>query len=214
MSVKNFSVSNTISFGWDEFKNNYTFWLGLSMITLFLGAFSDTQSIAEYVGVNITIPSLSSFIIGLLATYVSLAIYKISIEQIRGNQVNFNDLTNISLNQYINYLIGATITGILVIIGIILFIVPGFYIAIRLMFLPYLIADKNLKFNEALKESWRITEGNVWNLFSFGVAAIFIAIAGLLVVFVGLLAALPVLWLATAKIYLLFTEKEEELLTE
>ena len=214
MTQKKISISDTISFGWDEFKKNYTLWIGLSIITMFLGAFSDTQSIAEYAGINITIPSLSSFIIGLLTAYVSLAVYKISIEQIKGNQVNFNDLTNISLNQYINYLIGATITGILAIIGFILFIVPGIYIAIRLMFLPYLIVDKNLKFNEALKESWRITEDSVWNLFSFGMAAIFIAIAGFLVVFVGLLAALPVLWLATAKIYLLFTENEEELLTE
>jgi len=212
MAQKTFSVSDTISFGWNEFKKNYTLWIGLSLITVFLGAFSDTKSIAKYTGIDITIPTISSFIIGLIAAYISLAIYKISIEYIRGNKVDFNDLTNISLNQYINYLIGAIITGILAIIGFILFIVPGIYIAIRLMFLPYLIVDKNLNFNEALKESWRITEGNVWNLFSFGMAAIFIVIVSFLIVFVGLLAALPILWLATAKIYLLFTE--EELLIE
>ncbi|MBC8265892.1 MAG: glycerophosphoryl diester phosphodiesterase membrane domain-containing protein [Flavobacteriales bacterium] len=209
MNQKIFSISNVIEFGWNKFKENPTLWLGLSFITVVVGSLSDTESLTEYAGINLSFPNFSGIVFGLISAYLSLAIYKITIENIRGNEVSFNDLTEISLNQFINYIIAAILSGILIVLGCILFIIPGIHIAIRFMFIPYLIVDKNLKFDEAMKESWRITKDNSWNLFVLALVFFLLVIAGFIMLFVGIFVAIPIIWLATASIYLLFTKEEE-----
>ncbi|MBD3231235.1 hypothetical protein GF322_01080 [Candidatus Dependentiae bacterium] len=59
-------------------------------------------------------------------------------------------------------LIGANILIILLVFGgIILFVIPGLYIAARLILVNYLIIDKNMRIINAMKNSIRLTKNNV-----------------------------------------------------
>jgi uncharacterized membrane protein len=93
------------------------------------------------------------------------------------------------------------LVGIIVFFGFLLLVVPGIIAAVGLGFAPYLVIDRAKGPIEALKESWRITQGHKWQLFLFGLALIGLNILGLLALVVGLLVSVPVTWLAVTHAY-------------
>ncbi len=56
--------------------------------------------------------------------------------------------------------------------------------------------DKGLDPIEAVEESWRLTRGHGWKIFFMGFVSIFIAIFGLILVFVGILPA--IIWISSS----------------
>ena len=93
--------------------------------------------------------------------------------------------------------IGATILYVLmVLVGLLLLIIPGIIVALRFGLFQQAIVEKNLGAVDALKYSWNLTRGNGFGLFGFYFVSFFIVIAGVLAVLIGLLWALPTVWLA------------------
>jgi hypothetical protein len=84
----------------------------------------------------------------------------------------------------------------MVVVGLILLIVPGIYLALRFSQFGVAIVDKDMGAIESLKYSARLTEGNKMNLFGLYVLCFLVVLAGILALLVGLLAALPVVYLA------------------
>jgi len=66
--------------------------------------------------------------------------------------------------------IAAMVAGVLylltIMVGLIFLIVPGIYLAVRFLLFPYAILDTRLGPLDALRKSYRITEGNFWSIFS------------------------------------------------
>jgi hypothetical protein len=54
---------------------------------------------------------------------------------------------------------------------------------------------------KAVKESWRMTDGHALNVFLIGLLAIFIALAGLICLIVGIIPAVIWIELAFASLY-------------
>ena len=69
-------------------------------------------------------------------------------------------------------LLGTFIIYLLVIIlGFILFIVPGIYFAVKLQFALYYVIDKNMSVMDAFKKSYAATTGNFWRILCVDVIA-------------------------------------------
>lgn len=99
--------------------------------------------------------------------------------------------------------IGASIIyAIIVILGIILLVIPGIYLAIRLGQFQNALVEKDLGPIEALKASWQITEGNVINYLALFIISIGIVLLGMLALLVGLIWAYPTAILANISAYL------------
>ena len=77
------------------------------------------------------------------------------------------------------------ITGILVLFGFILFILPGFYLLARLMFSPYIGLIENKPILDSVKKSFEITKDQGWNLFGYIAAIMFPIILVLIVILAG-----------------------------
>jgi uncharacterized membrane protein len=119
-------------------------------------------------------------------SYITMAgvFYKIPLNLIRKIPVKLSQMfTNFST--IIRLLLGYLLVGIIVTIGVIFLIAPGVYLAIRFQLFAYLIVDKNLGVIESFKESWRLTEGKVGNLFVLGL--ILIGISFLYSLFAGII---------------------------
>lgn len=98
--------------------------------------------------------------------------------------------------------IGASIIfGIAVVIGLLLLIVPGIYIALRYGQFINAIVDRDLGIMEAFSYSESITTNNRMNLFLLGLLSMLVVFAGLLLCGVGLIFAGPVVWLAALVAY-------------
>ena len=77
------------------------------------------------------------------------------------------------------------ITGILVLLGFLLFILPGLYISARLMFAPYIGLMENRPILDSVKKAYEITEGKGWKLIGYVVAVIFPIIIILITILTG-----------------------------
>ena len=80
-------------------------------------------------------------------------------------------------------------------------IIPGIIFACKLAFTPYLVVDRKMEVIEAVKESWRMTDGHAWTVFLIGLLAIPICIAGLICFGVGIIVSLMWIRLTFASLY-------------
>jgi uncharacterized membrane protein len=84
-------------------------------------------------------------------------------------------------------LLGATMLYVLARLGgFVLLIVPGIILGVAFSMYTYPIVEKNTGAIDALKQSWRMTKGNRWNIFLFG---LIVALVGMALVIIPLAVA-------------------------
>ncbi len=99
-------------------------------------------------------------------------------------------------------LLGANIlVGLVVGLGMLLLIVPGIIIALSLFPVQFYVVDAKMGPMEAMRASRAATKGHKGNLFGLSVAYVGIALLGLLACCVGIVAAVPLCYLASAIVY-------------
>jgi len=118
------------------------------------------------------------------------------LKAVRREKIEIKDMFAVFERNYWNAVIAGLVTTIIIIIGLIMFIVPGIIFACRLAFVPYLVIDQKMEAMEALKASWAMTKGHGWTVFFMGLLAFFIVIAGLIVLLFGVL--ISTMWISAA----------------
>ncbi|MDX8339569.1 hypothetical protein SLH46_10270 [Draconibacterium sp. IB214405] len=103
--------------------------------------------------------------------------------------------------QYLNIVLANLIVIALTMIGFFMLIIPGIIVACRLAFVPYLVMDKELDAMKAIEKSWQMTRGHGWTIFGMAILSFFIAIAGLIVFFVGIIFSIMWIHAAFATLY-------------
>ncbi len=106
-----------------------------------------------------------------------------------------------AFHNYWNAVLANLLTGVIVFIGFVILIIPGIYLACKLAFTPYLVVDRKMQVIEAVKESWRMTNGHAWKVFLIGLLGIPISIAGLICFGVGIIVSIMWINLALASLY-------------
>jgi len=192
-----FSKKEAISYGFELAKNNLFFFVTLFIIVILVTAVMSGLRFA-----TIRVPS-AAFLMWLVQTVIGLVIaiglIHIALKFLDNKKPEYKDL--FYYKPIVNYFLASILTGLIVLGGFILLIIPGIFFAFRLKFAVYLVIDKNLSPVDAVKKSWRITKGNVWNLFFFGILLALINILGFFCLVVGLFITVPLSMLATAFVY-------------
>ena len=200
MSPRFFSKSEAILFGWNTLKKNFRFFLGMLAIVLVvnvlvglvISSFSE-----EAPKVLVMVVSVISWVLDLL---ISIGVIKITLKFCDQEPATYRDLFS-AYRLLLNYLVGSIVYGIIVAIGFVFLIIPGIYLAVKYQFYDYLIVDKGIGPIEAIKRSGVLTEGVKRNLVLFWLALVGINILGMIALGVGLIATVPVSWLANAYVY-------------
>jgi uncharacterized membrane protein len=111
-----------------------------------------------------------------------------------------------TINHIANYIIGYVLYILAILVGFILLIIPGIYVAIRFQFVPNLLVDKKMKFKEAFAMSTKMTEDIKWKLIGFGLLqgliGIGVILAGLIALIVGVIPAVFIVfgWMMLANV--------------
>jgi uncharacterized membrane protein len=113
----------------------------------------------------------------------------------RGEKLEIKDMFA-GFQNYWNAVLANLLVGVIIVIGLILIIIPGIIFACKLAFVPYLVVDKKMDVIEAVKTSWRMTNGHAWRVFLIGLLAIPIIIAGLICLGVGVIISF--MWISAA----------------
>jgi uncharacterized membrane protein len=200
MSDNRFSKGEAIRFGWDRMKGNLGFFIVFLIILFFVefffsgfaGLFEDSLPLLAFIF------NVGSWIVSIIS---SIFVVKIGLRLYGNDQIGSYGFLSFSSSLFFKYLLGYILYGLAILIGLILLIVPGVYLAIKYQFVPYLIVDKGMDPIEAFTESAKMTNGQKWNLFLLILLYILILFVGLLALGVGLLVAAPIVMIAQAYVY-------------
>ncbi len=100
-----------------------------------------------------------------------------------------------------NFVCGYLLYFFMVMLGTLLFVFPGIYIAMRYYFFSYVLLDQNKSFLSAFQKSALMTRGIKWELFLFWFLTQALSFLGLLILGVGALVTFPLTHLAIVFTY-------------
>jgi uncharacterized membrane protein len=143
---------------------------------------------------------LISFILTLLQLYLSLGFIKIMLCLIDDRYVEVKDLFN-NARPFLSYFVASFLYGMATLIGLLLLVVPGIFIAVRLQFYPYYILEEGDTSMSALQKSYYATQNLTLELFLFGITVLLANVLGVLFFGIGVLVTYPLTTMATAVIY-------------
>ncbi len=199
MIKKDVPISGALTFGWETFRNNVLFLVGVTIAVALINSvleIADNYGPVEY--------GYFGFVINVIAMLINavieLGLIAIMLAFKDGRMPEFTDLFNRAPLVF-NYIAATILYGLMVAVGLVFLIVPGIYLAVRFGYYGYFIVDEEVGPIEALKRSSDLTEGVRMDLFLFGVLLIGVNILGLLALFVGVLVTVPMSHLACAYMF-------------
>jgi hypothetical protein len=143
-----------------------------------------------------------SSILGIVITgFLNAGLAKIYLKVARGEMATFADLFGGGRRTLA--MIGMALAyGIAVGVGFLFFIVPGVIFAIGFQLADFFIVDAHLGAIRSLRASWQVTKGHKAHIFVFNLVSAAVLVAGVFACGVGLFAALAIVRIAEAVIYL------------
>ncbi|HET7320090.1 MAG TPA: YciC family protein [Candidatus Saccharimonadales bacterium] len=95
------------------------------------------------------------------------ALVYLQVKSANGVKVGVSDALKNGLNFAIRFLGLSIVMGLIIFVGFLLLIVPGFYMLRRYILAPYFLVDKDLGINEAMNQSAEVSKkysGALWGL--------------------------------------------------
>jgi hypothetical protein len=133
------------------------------------------------------------WLLGMLVNSILLGgLYLVNIRSIRGERVSAQETLAGLRPALVPLLVAGLISGGLTSLGLLLFILPGVYLAVGYMFALPLVVDKRMEVWTALEVSRRVVHHQWWTAFALTIVATLIVLAGFLAFVVGVVIAAPV----------------------
>jgi uncharacterized membrane protein len=198
--MEKLDINACFSFAWETFKKRPWFFVGITAFIFLLSALSSfVQHLYQSTGMNVTdgISFLLSLTVAMYIAFGQTNLFLKAHDAVEA--VHFRDFWK--LKEFGWFYLVSLLGTLIIIVGFILFIIPGIILSIVLMFATYIVVDREMKPIEALKESARLTEGHRWMLLLFSLELVAINLLGVLLLVVGLLVTIPVSILATIHAY-------------
>ena len=183
--MKKVHIRESLKVGWGLFMKRPWYLLGLVIAFVLLFVATGSQ------GALVTA----------LAYVVNAGYLALLLRHYAGETVVFDDLFSVDQQKWISFAFLALIKGVAIVLGLVFFIIPGVYLAVRWTFAELYVIDKGMRPLEALKASSELTKGVRWKIFLFMGVSIALIVIGVLFLFIGALVASIVILFATIKIY-------------
>ena len=108
-----------------------------------------------------------SLVIAIIMAIIGAGYLKYVLNFARTGKFNTDDIINTIKEKWLDILIANILVGLIVGIGMALFVIPGIIAALALAMVDFIIIDKNAKGSEALKQSHELMKGHKWEYFVF-----------------------------------------------
>lgn len=201
--MKKFSKIEILKFSWNIFKNNIEFLIKLSLIIILIefiiGIPLLFKNKTQFNNLSLIVLIIQSIISFIWFVIQQIGLSKISLDLCYYQKSKLSELFY-HYRLFFKFLIGTTLYWLIVLVGILLFIIPGIIWAIKFQFYPYLIIEKGLNPIQALKRSSQITKGSKWDLFIFTLMIFGITLG---IMLIGLIIIFLLFFLFLAIYYLL-----------
>lgn len=226
METRSFEISEVIGSGWEYAKKHGILLAVVLLVASIIGeiissilgpsnagyemgqelgariAQGDPQALAEFAK-SLSSSSAGSMVSALIQLIVSVGLYVFVMGVVKGNARSLEfDVFKQPLNTYLKFIAVSILEGIIVLIGTCFCVLPGIFLATRLCLAPLRVIDNpEAGIIEALSDSWKMTQGNTFNIFLLFIVEILLCIAGLLCCCVGIYFVNAMLMFVSAIIY-------------
>ncbi|WKD50238.1 hypothetical protein [Microbulbifer spongiae] len=201
-----FSISETVSEGWRLSKGKKrTVWLGILLYVIALIAIT---VVAGFITGVFTAEGDASFtqelIYNLITTIIGFPLAAgmtmIGIKIARGEDTSGTEVLAY-FDKIVPLVIVNFLMAIFIFIGLLLLVLPGIYLMVAYLFAIPLVVDQNLGPWQALEASRKAVTKRWFSFLGFLILLLLIGLAGFLAVLIGMIWALPLLFIAIGVAY-------------
>lgn len=197
MKKRGFLTSEAFSYAWKAYKDNWKILLVITIITAILGGYQYEIKDNEPLELG---KFIISILFGVLSMIVNIGVLKSLLKIYDRKKIELLDIFRYT-NYFWRYLGASILYGLIIFAGLILFVVPGIIWALKYSMTLNLIVDKDFGIMDALKKSAEMTNGYKAHILLFYFSCLGVLILGVLFVFIGLIVAIPVVWIAGVYVY-------------
>lgn len=196
--METFRIGEALSYGWEKMKTHFLFlWMMLGATFVISILFNILQKGA---GKETLVGSILGLVAIAVGFIVQMGLIRVYLDLADGKKDELKTLFS-QTRLFWNYFGAVVLYMIVVVLGLILFIIPGIYFGLKYQFYAYLIVDKNLGAIEALKKSAVMTDGVKWKLLGFCFVIFGLNILGFIALIFGLLVTIPMSIMAYVYVY-------------
>ena len=110
--------------------------------------------------------SLITSLVGIAGSIFSVGYAMYALSFVRGNKLEISDILDFCKKHWLVALLTSLLTGLIVLAGMIILVVPGIIASIGLMFYQEVCADNpEMRARDIVKKSWNMTKGHKGELF-------------------------------------------------
>lgn len=229
------SIGAAISGGWEAYKAHWApLTFGYVVVTLIGGVpgqvaptLSLAGSVEEGTAAYYAIHAPLSIVGWLVSELFMAGFTRAAVRTMRANDVSFGDFfaAGSRFFDYVGmsilkalamalaslpFVIAVTLAALgvvdpMVAVAAVVFLVPGAIVGLGLTNAPFFVIDQNLGSTASLKASWESTKGQKGHLLALALAEVGVMILGFAACCIGVFAAVPVMLLARAIVYMKMT---------
>ncbi len=164
-------VSSALAVGWKAMRLSFLLLFAVQFALFFLEAPQDRlfRGLFELEPGEHTLNRdvLSAFYAFLIYSPIYASSHLVFLRGVRGEKLSLWMLFE-GFSKYLNVLLTTLLCGGMIVISLVFFIIPGIYVACRLVFVAYLVLDEDMGPIEAIEASWRLTKGQVLKVIGLG----------------------------------------------
>lgn len=234
-NIRQLYIEKTVSQAWALTKKHLPIFLLLTILMQSVGGIPQSVYYSEYMkavlesGTVITeeqwlemadpatlisvgiFTMLAGIICWLIQEYLTIVNYRLLNDAAKGEKPNLTDRLKGGLRGYGMILIIHFSYGIIVCFGTLACILPGIFLAVRLIFTPVIASlHPERTFFECFSQSWNMTKGHFWELLLMGIVAILLNILGFICCCVGILVTSIITYFMFILAYRTLSGEEEE----
>ena len=151
-----------------------------------------TGTIKEFIRTNTSSSNKLAYIVNLIISIIFILGYTKNIFQALDGFKPQISAYAAQARKLLIYLGATIIYSLIILLGFILFVLPGIYLTIRLQYYIAFIVEEDAKVMDSLKRSWKITKGHTGFLLLLFFTNIGLMVVGTLSFLIGLFVAIPV----------------------
>lgn len=144
--------------------------------------------------------ALLNLVLMAISVVFSMGVFWVSLKIVRKEKPVVSHLWE-TWRRGFHYITVSFLYSFIITIGLVLFIIPGVYWAVRYSQVFLLILGEEKGIFDVFKESARLTEGSKWTIVRLYLLLALLNVLGALIFFIGLLVTLPITWISIALLY-------------
>ena len=191
-------------------EGNWKHWIYILLICLGIGLVVGLACIPIASNLSEDLKDMpQSICTGVLECLFGFGLVSFFLKIAKGEEVNYNELFS-KTRMFLKYFLMDLIVSIIVIIGCILLIVPGFIFALGLSQVPYILVENpEMSIFDAIEKSWKMMKGHKWEYLVLNLSFIGWAIICAIPCGLGFIWLIPY-YSTTISLYYLELKKEKK----